>query len=657
MDVQFCEECAAMDDDVDREIARSNNNNGTNALKKKKRKPAAPRGRRGRGRQRGRGRGGAAAAAPPPESEEEEEEEAEEAAEDEEEPPARIRPFALMGLEDTEVRGVPAAMVAMRVVVRPAVELSMRITEMRLHLRSLPESVMIDLLRAHMLTEQGGEEDDHLLQRMRERALRVSASEMREIVIGDGEYSLTRPMLAHGDAVWGEQMMHTVHGTAAAPRRLTALRQFLHMGFALAYTRSRGSDGYNNDRVASFGRSMLFDGGVQSRRECRDAYTRMRLATAEASGSASVEALRFLLDTFVQCDQHAWNLRPDNMHLVMQLLISDVMLCLNYHGSVIEGAHNGIGATLIVRDGYGNYRRWFKDVSGGGGTVLGQVMDKNNGTGADFCVAALKKVTTIGKYDPRFAMRRELMVEMKRVTETSLMHETCDTIEHRGNTSTIKHRIEETGERKYTTELKARGDQQSINNMQAISWLIARNTQAMDFNRFTTTREDPASKERVLVEYRQVIGGYLCLCSNSVGENVRERYHTLLAVCRCVASGAEGVDLSEVLRRAQSERAFVQSVQSEERFNAQNGSLNRTVMSAKDDGLFTRGRPVFFAGLGTTVFAGFMQWTGMLDRIHETRLAHAMLQIFYAQVFFFFFCFVGVSVLRDACRLAYARAS
>ena len=33
MDVQFCEECAAMDDDVDREIARSNNNNGTNALK------------------------------------------------------------------------------------------------------------------------------------------------------------------------------------------------------------------------------------------------------------------------------------------------------------------------------------------------------------------------------------------------------------------------------------------------------------------------------------------------------------------------------------------------------------------------------------------------------------------------------------------------
>ena len=72
------------------------------------------------------------------------------------------------------------------------------------------------------------------------------------------------------------------------------------------------------------------------------------------------------------------------MHLVMQLFVSDVMQCLSYHGSVIEGAHNGIGGTVIVRDGYGNYRRWYKDTSGGGAsaTVLGDVMDKNNGARA-----------------------------------------------------------------------------------------------------------------------------------------------------------------------------------------------------------------------------------------------------------------------------------
>ena len=259
-------------------------------------------------------------------------------------------------------------------------------------------------------------------------------------------------------------------------------------------------------------------------------------------------------------------------------------------------------------------------------------MRASAGTGADHCMAVLKKLTTIGKYDARFSMKQELMVEMKRVTETSLMHETCDTLEHRGNTVTIKHRIEETGQLKYTTELKARGDQQSINNMQAISWLIPRNTQAMDFNRFTTTREDGTTKDRVLVEYRQVIGGYLCLCSNSVGDNVRERFHTLLAVCRCVASGAEGVDLSEVLRRAQSEQAYAQSVRTEERFNAANGSLNRTLLSSKEEGLFQRARPVFYAGLGTIVFAAFMQWTGMLEHVRETRLTHALLQIFYAQV-------------------------
>jgi hypothetical protein len=35
-------------------------------------------------------------------------------------------------------------------------------------------------------------------------------------------------------------------------------------------------------------------------------------------------------------NRNAWNLRPDNLYLLIHLLISDLMLSLNFHGSVVE---------------------------------------------------------------------------------------------------------------------------------------------------------------------------------------------------------------------------------------------------------------------------------------------------------------------------------
>ena len=74
--------------------------------------------------------------------------------------------------------------------------------------------------------------------------------------------------------------------------------------------------------------------------------------------------------------------------------------------------------------------------------MMGQVMSKGNGTGADHCVGAYKKIVSIGNYDARFGMQREFITEMKRATETSLIQERCNTIEWRGSTPTIKHLIE-----------------------------------------------------------------------------------------------------------------------------------------------------------------------------------------------------------------------
>lgn len=256
-------------------------------------------------------------------------------------------------------------------------------------------------------------------------------------------------------------------------------------------------------------------------------------------------ALRYALDVFLACDRCKWNMRPDNLHLLLQLLVSDMMLCLNFYGSVIDGASNGIGATLVVRDGGGSFRRWFKDANSGT-LMLGQLMHKGNSSGADHCVGAYKQAVAIGDYDERFRMSREFITEIKRVTEVGLIQETCNTFEWRGNTPTLTHLIVETDDRKYTTELKAGGDQQSLNNLQAITWLIPRNTVAMDTNKYATTRGDADTNERIRVEHRQAKDGYWILCSNCVREGARERMHTVLAVSRSIISSAAGVEMDQV---------------------------------------------------------------------------------------------------------------
>jgi hypothetical protein len=93
----------------------------------------------------------------------------------------------------------------MRVVLRTSMEAPVRLAELRQHMRTFPESVMLELLRSQLQLP----EDllTHMHRRMQERTLEVSACDMRDIVMGDGEYNLGRPMLAHGDAVYALIML------------------------------------------------------------------------------------------------------------------------------------------------------------------------------------------------------------------------------------------------------------------------------------------------------------------------------------------------------------------------------------------------------------------------------------------------------------------
>jgi hypothetical protein len=535
--------------------------------------------------------------------------------------------------------GLPRCVVSLEVVLATSVERQMALVEFQQHMGTFPESVMLELLRVQLclpveLMRQMG-------RRMRREGLVLNQSDLRDLVMGGGEYRLGRAMLAHGDAVWGRQMMAMMEEVEGAEARLKTVRDFVRMGFALAFTRAQGSDGYTNGRVASYGRFMAHEGGDASRRECREMYTRMRqLFDAEGEeeegggweGSAMHRGQRLSMELLLSCDRRAWNLRPDNLFLYMQLMVSDVMLGLNYHGSVIDGAFNGIGATVVVRDGGGSFRQWFKDPNSGVLTT-GQVMKKRNGTGADYVVGEYKGAVEIGAYEPHFKPEGEVMTEMKRVTELSLVKETCNVYEGVGSSKNmaVKHTITDAMGRKYSTELKAGGDLQSINCMQAIAWLIPRNTLTADSNCFSTTREDASTKERVRVEYRQVIGGYWVICSNHVKDGSRERFRTMLAVTRSVTSAAGGVSMDGALMDGEGDAEFVQRLGMEAARGVRNGRTD-PMAGGSETTLDGRGRELFFLTMGTVFFTSFVQWTGMLGQVRETRITAALMHVFYAHL-------------------------
>ena len=72
------------------------------------------------------------------------------------------------------------------------------------------------------------------------------------------------------------------------------------------------------------------------------------------------QAAKLLLETVTISNNTEMNLRKGNLDVLMALLVSDVMLGCNYHGSPFQGSENGLGATILVADGGCSYRRLVK---------------------------------------------------------------------------------------------------------------------------------------------------------------------------------------------------------------------------------------------------------------------------------------------------------
>ena len=138
------------------------------------------------------------------------------------------------------------------------------------------------------------------------------------------------------------------------------------------------------------------------------------------------QAMLFWGHVMQECNQSCWHLKPDNIFYFTQLCISDLMLTLDYHNKSIEGCSNGIGATIIVRDGAGNYRRWFKD--SGGKQSLGPIFSKVNGCGADYVVSVYAAAVSISQYFDSADPSIQWIESIRKTSQMGLLASVCNEI-------------------------------------------------------------------------------------------------------------------------------------------------------------------------------------------------------------------------------------
>ena len=218
---------------------------------------------------------------------------------------------------------------------------------------------------------------------------------------------------AAGDKHWHRHHMHSIL-RADPTRRFQAHRSMMKGALQMAFSRAAGSDGYTNARVAAYLRFARRDVSAQ---KCA------AMAPVSVSGCNTTAALHAFGETLTQCNRLGFYLRPDNLHLLQLLMVSDIMQCLNFHNQAIRCAPNGIGATIFIRNGGGHYRRVDHDKK-----PL-EVCSKSNGSGADITMGVL--VSMLGDMAIFDANSESFKVfeEIRKSSEHGLLEKTCVRIE------------------------------------------------------------------------------------------------------------------------------------------------------------------------------------------------------------------------------------
>lgn len=386
--------------------------------------------------------------------------------------------------------------------------------------------------------------------------------------------------------------------------KLDSFHKGLRLTLAIVRTRATGSDNYTNERVAAFNEfaaTKKREGCVAVHHEISHVFSTGDPALFQNGpprtrklrmGNCDDEAQRFIAKTISSCNTEL-NLKPDNLYLLMHLILTDLMLSLDYHRSTLEAAPNGIGATLIVCDGGGNYRC----------ENMNLVYNKTNGTGADHVMNAFMKLTEVPRYTDSTMHKCAYFEELKHATELSIVQTVCNSYMGTGENAVIDKVIIEAMKRTYATEFVANNSQGAMNCMKALSWLVERNTtMGGDNGVYKTTSETDEKKGRHTFVYKPAIAGLVLLCTNLVHPQCYERFHTIAQVSRKVSSSAH------VASPADSKDEV-------------------------DDALMLKlARPLFCNVMCTIVNVAFAQWTGALGHIPESPVMKAIVSVIQHQL-------------------------
>ena len=447
----------------------------------------------------------------------------------EEEPSIEVRPadgWLLADGPDIGAHGIPACKMVLAVSVRITMNAPNTLHNFCNMLRMLPVSITMELLRPNSgviaAVPVGG---------------KLTAAEC-EVIVNGHSLGLMRPMLCDGDQLWSLRTQESIHALPSEhdKDRLREFVSFLQMGCDLTYSRAMGSDTYTNDRVAAIGVNMASRN--RSASACISVYNEAKPRLAGACGM--LDAMNYTLHKLDALNTTEWRFRPGNMQNFLHCITSDVMMCLNYHGGCMQGAENGIGSTLMWSDGGNNQRTLSKVPSHG--WVLETVRRKNRGNGADFVINSLIIALSHKNYDPESTLG-EIFIELKQTSQQGLLMDVCNMFEEKpGLSKTIAHLVKDCFQLLYTTELQAQNNSVALACLQALSWLIYRNTITKVQNTLRTTRADDATG-RVKVTYVQVKGGFLAIASNNVGKGpVDERIAAINSVVRRLSSCTAAMD-------------------------------------------------------------------------------------------------------------------
>lgn len=487
-----------------------------------------------------------------------------------------------------EVR-VPECEMALDVILPIPIEGPPPFEDFRTRVKNFPRSVSMRLLLAGMRLPE------NFLEGVDEE--RVDDATVKEIMLNAPLD--TRSMLSGRDAALGEHMRALLE-KVDAEERLERFEQGLALTLAIVRTRATGSDNYTHERVAAFNEHFIRSES-ESTAGCGRVHHEVSHVFAGGGGrlqerrlgNCDDEAQRFVARCLTSCNVEL-KLKPDNFYLLMQLICTDLMLGLDYHRSTLEAAPNGIGATLIVCDGGGNYRQE-------GGAL---VYSKTNGTGADHVMNAFMRLGEVPRYLRGCSFKCNYFEELKHATELSIVQTVCNSYIGTGEDATVERTITEAMKRTYATEFVANNSQGALNCMKALSWLVVRNTTTGgDSGVYKTTSETDEKKGRHTFVYRPAIGGLVLLCTNAVHANCYERFHTIAQVSRKVTSSAHVW-----------------------------GGAGPKDDEVNEATLLRVARPLFSDVMCTVANAGFAQWTGGLGNIGETATGRALVAVIHHQL-------------------------